>query len=101
MPDHSFHKRGAALTLGEIARRAQCQPAKGVNESYIIEDVAPLDAAGAKDLTFLDNIKYKGQFLKTKAGACIIRPEMEAQAPKGLNLLVSMSPYKSYALAAQ
>src|SRR5262249_45726297 len=63
--------------------------------------VAPLDHAGASDIGFLDNIRYREQFEKTKAGACIVAPEMIKYAPKGMALLLSKNPYKSYALVAQ
>jgi UDP-3-O-[3-hydroxymyristoyl] glucosamine N-acyltransferase len=46
-------------------------------------------------------VKYKEVFLTTRAGACIVSPDMVALAPAGVNLLVSRNPYKSYALVAQ
>ncbi|HPQ51333.1 MAG TPA: UDP-3-O-(3-hydroxymyristoyl)glucosamine N-acyltransferase, partial [Alphaproteobacteria bacterium] len=43
----------------------------------------------------------KDQFEKTKAGACIIHPDMVEFAPDGVRLILSESPYKAYATAAQ
>ncbi len=99
MPDPNFHRRGAALTLGEIAKFTDSQISG--DAAYVVEDVAPLETAGAKNLSFLDNVKYREHFKVTKAGACIVHPELAGQAPKGINLLLSKAPYKAYALAAQ
>lgn len=85
----------------DIARISGAKPGEGCDPSFVIEDIAPLDKAGPKDLSFLDNLKYREQFKVTKAGACIVAADMVALAPKGINLLVSKSPYKSYALTAQ
>jgi UDP-3-O-[3-hydroxymyristoyl] glucosamine N-acyltransferase len=101
MPDHNFHKRSAALTLEQIIRLTGAELSKGSDPSVQIKDVAPLETAGSGDLTFLDNVKYKDQFARTKAAACIVRPELAALAPKGIHLLLSAVPYKAYALAAQ
>ncbi len=101
MPDPRFFKRADPLTLKELARICDAEAAPGSDPGYRVENVAPLDAATPNDLSFLDNVKYKKQFLETRAGICIVAPEFAAQAPKGVHLLLSPTPYKSYALAAQ
>jgi UDP-3-O-[3-hydroxymyristoyl] glucosamine N-acyltransferase len=101
MPDQSFFKRQGPLKLKDIAAATGADLSAGSDGNYVLEDVAPLGTAGPKDLSFLDNIKYKQEFLTTKAGACFIARGLEASAPKGLHLLISAHPYKSYALAAQ
>ncbi len=101
MPDRNFFQRRGPIALAELAGMTGAEPGKGADGSYVIEDVAPLDQAGPKDLSFFDNVKYRDQFLSTKAGACIASPDMATLAPKGVHMLLSASPYKSYALAAQ
>ncbi len=101
MPDPRFHKKSRSYTVGELADLLGCKLCEGANRDYLINDVAPLSSAGANDLSFLDNVKYKQDFLSTKAGACIVTPKMAEIAPKGLICLISDSPYKSYALAAR
>lgn len=66
-----------------------------------IADVAPLDRAGASDISFLDNIKYVDQFAASKAGACFVRPKFVERAPQNMALLVTDDPYTAYALTAQ
>ena len=100
MPDLRFFTPAKdAFSLEEIAQISSCEIIG--DSSKTIMSVAPLDRAGTDDLSFLDNIKYKEQFLDTKAGACFVQPEMVELAPKGVVLLVTPSPYKAYALAAQ
>jgi UDP-3-O-[3-hydroxymyristoyl] glucosamine N-acyltransferase len=101
MPDRNFFKRGRALTLAQIAAITGAEIGPGGNPERIIEDVAPLDGAGPADLSFFDNVKYRGQLTLTKAGACIMDPDFAALAPAGVGLLFSSCPYKAYALAAQ
>lgn len=100
MADPNFFARARAFKAAELAEITGAVLAAG-NADLLLEDVAPLDKAGAADLSFLDNVKYKDQFRASKAGACFIHESMADQAPKGMALLVSAAPYKSYALAAQ
>lgn len=100
MPDFKFFERRPALSLKDISGLSGAE-LPGGQFTYMIEDVAPLDKAGPKDLSFFDNVKYKDQFMVTKAGACFVSADMAPLAPKGVNILISKSPYKAYALTAQ
>jgi UDP-3-O-[3-hydroxymyristoyl] glucosamine N-acyltransferase len=60
-----------------------------------------LETAGADEVTFLDNRKYLEAFARSRAGAAIVDARAIAQAPLGMALLVSATPYKAFALAAQ
>lgn len=101
MPDPRFFKNSGNLTVGILAERLGCQLAKDADHDYELSDVAPLNTAGPYDLSFLDNIKYKSDFAETKAGACFVLPQLASLAPKGVICLVTNSPYKTYARAAQ
>lgn len=101
MPDHRFFNSPSGLSLKDIAAVSRAELSSGADPGFHIRDLAPLDKAGPQDLTFLGNVKYKDQFQATKAGACFVQPEMAQLAPKGLRLLFSSNPHKSYALAAQ
>ncbi len=98
-----FHNAGAvslkeiaALTGAVITSNTSANPA---DTSYT--NVAPLDRAGAKDVSFLDNVKYVDAFAASKAGACFVRPKFSAHAPAGMVLLVTDEPYYCYALTAR
>ena len=102
MADPRFFQNTGEKKLSEIATLCGAELLNpDVFSNTLIRDVAPLDTASAQDLTFLDNRKYKDQFLKTKAGACFVAPNMVDHAPEGVALLVSAAPYRAYALAAQ
>ena len=64
-------------------------------------DVASLKEATNIHLSFLENRKYRADFRATGARAVIIHPNDKGYAPKGATLLLSLNPYKSFALAAQ
>ncbi len=101
MPDSKFFHSSGPKTLAQLAELTEAKLYGDVDAKTSLKDVAPLDKATASDLSFLDNIKYKDDFLKTKAGACFVKPDLVDVAPKGVALLVTYQPYKSYALAAQ
>lgn len=99
MADPKFFDNKGPFSLAELAEKTGCEIVG--DTSLSVNDVAPLDQAGPEQISFLDNIKYKDQFLGTKAGACFVSPAMQDFAPDGCALLVSKQPYKAYALAAQ
>lgn len=89
------------MSLAQICAKAGLDLANPADAGFVVQDVAPLDVASAEHLAFLDNKKYRDQFAHTKAGAVIIHPDMIPLAPSGVRLLLSKTPYKAYALAAQ
>lgn len=101
MANARFFKAPSSYTLAVIAAKCGATLSDENDASFLCTDVAALDQAGPQHLTFLDNKKYKEQFSATNAGVAIIHPDMLNLAPKGLKLLLSNTPYKAYALAAQ
>lgn len=99
MADLRFHNRTGPYSLARIAQASECVLAEPALEDTLITDIAPLDVAGPQDLSFLDNLKYKSAFRVSKAGACIVSQSAASEAPKGMKLLISANPYRSYALA--
>lgn len=98
MADPRFFANQGPFALSELAQRVG---AELVGEDKQISDVAPLAIADKDQLSFLDNIKYKGDFAATKAGACLIHPKHKDVAPAGITLLLSEDPYRAYAKVAQ
>lgn len=101
MPDPKFFSRAGALSLKDISEITGASLGPDASPDYMIRDVAPLDRAGPEHLGFLDNVKYRGDFRSTRAGACFVRPELAGEAPKGLRLLITATPYLAYARTAQ
>lgn len=101
MPDSDFFTRRSSYSLQQLANISSSEIGVGADPDFVVEDVSPLDIAGSQDLSFLDNVKYKDDFMTTKAGACFVSSKLAHLAPDGLQLLISEEPYKAYALAAQ
>lgn len=101
MADPRFFQKNDAVSLNDLAEIVQCPLGAGVDGARLVSDVAPLQTAGADDVSFLDNARYKEAFFVSKAGVCIVSEAMAKHAPDGMICLISASPYRSYALAAQ
>ena len=100
MPDPRFYAAAGPFTLAEIAAAAAARLPAGADPSAKLHDVAPLGAATARHLSFLDNRKYLDAFAATGAGACIAPGALAHRAPPGTTVLASDAPYKAYARAA-
>ncbi len=101
MADPRFFRRAGPFTLGDLAQRCGATLSDPSSANRKIADVAPLASAGGEELSFLDNRKYLSALANSAAGACILAPDLSERAPAGMALLLSSTPYKSYALAAQ
>jgi UDP-3-O-[3-hydroxymyristoyl] glucosamine N-acyltransferase len=101
MADPRFFKNQGPFLLAQIVERCEGRPLADCDMDISFDDVAALSDAGSSHISFFDNIKYKDQFLETKAGAVFVSENMAEHAPENCLALVSSSPYKSYALAAQ
>lgn len=101
MADPRFFDNAGPFSLGRLAKAAGAELSAGSDPDRMMSDVAPLDTAGASDVSFLDNPKYLNQFKTTAAGACIVAPKHAEAAPAGMALLLSPMPYHVYARIAQ
>ncbi len=101
MADPRFFRNKGPFSIADIALVTGCRIENQSDQSIIISDVASLDQAGADQISFFDNVKYKNAFINTKASACFIHEKMVEIAPEGMALFVSQHPYKAYAKCAQ
>jgi UDP-3-O-[3-hydroxymyristoyl] glucosamine N-acyltransferase len=101
MADIDFFKASGPFHLSELAKISVAEIAGSADPLMEIKDVAPLDRAGAGDISFLDNPAYQDSFATSAASACIVSPKFVDQAPDGMALLVCEDPYRGYALIAQ
>ena len=100
MVDPRFFNRAGPFRAAALAQLAGAEIAAGGDGDLEIRDVAPLDSASSGDLSFLDNRKYTDAFAHSAAAACVVEPRFADLAPAGMVLLLSLVPYKAYALAA-
>ena len=90
------------MRLKEIAKRLGCA-LEGYRELEIT-GVAGIEAAGAKELTFLANRKYRRAVETTRAGAILVDPREELpprEGMPGLAVLRSENPYLDFARAIE
>ncbi|MBN43037.1 MAG: UDP-3-O-(3-hydroxymyristoyl)glucosamine N-acyltransferase [Alphaproteobacteria bacterium] len=100
MADSRFFANKGPIVLSDLAELAGATLSEGSDRTLLIDDVAPLDIAGAREISFLDNRKYISAFESSNAAACIVAPEHAERAPAGMALLLSETPYRGYARIA-
>jgi UDP-3-O-[3-hydroxymyristoyl] glucosamine N-acyltransferase len=90
-----------ALTVGEIATLTGAEPGMAADLSRPISDIAALDRAGPRDLTFIDNAKYANELAATRAGACLATARFEPDVPSRVAALRAREPYRAFVMVAR
>ncbi len=101
MADKRFFKKSGPFTLQQLADISECRLAEGVNPEQLIEDVAGLDEATEKDITWAFIPSVRDSLMKSKAAACITSEKFIQYVPQGMAVLISNDPHRSYGLVAQ
>src|SRR5260370_4586832 len=96
-----FFKSAKGMTLAEIAALTGAHPADGVPLDRTITNIAPLDSAGASDLTFFDNPKCLDELAGPRAGACLLAPRFANHTPPRLAVLTVREPYRAFVAIAR
>lgn len=99
MADARFFDRRGPFSLGQIAEFGEAEIVAGSAEA-LLSDVAALSQAGPGHLSFLDNPRYVNELRASSAEACVLAARHVDKAPDGMALLVSETPYRSFALIA-
>ncbi len=66
----------------------------------MLTGVAPLQTAGATEVSFLDNRKYLAALEATRAGAVLLHPDNATHVPAGCVAVVTPEPYAAWARVA-
>lgn len=95
--DARFFRRSGPHPLAVIASTA-----RGVADELelLFEGMAPLQAAGPGEVSFLDNRRYSSALDDTLAGAVIVHPDMAARVPKATVAILTTEPYAAWARVA-
>jgi UDP-3-O-[3-hydroxymyristoyl] glucosamine N-acyltransferase len=101
MADPRFFDRAGPYSLADLAALSGARLSSPADAGRLISDVAPLEAAGPDDVTFLDNRKYLDAFARSRAGAAFVGERLTDCAPAGMALLVTAEAYKAFARTAQ
>ncbi|RDD62130.1 UDP-3-O-(3-hydroxymyristoyl)glucosamine N-acyltransferase [Ferruginivarius sediminum] len=100
MADARFFELAGPYSLNRLEEISGATLANASDAAREFEDVAPLSAARAQDVSFLDNKRYLPDFQASKAGACVVDPTYADHAPAGMALLVTSKPYRAFARIA-
>ncbi len=98
--DPRFFQRAGPFTLGRVAEEAGAALPAGAAADRRMRAVAPLQAAGASDISFFHNRKYLPVLAQTRAGAVIVAPEFAGRVPAGTVALVVADPHMGWARIA-
>jgi UDP-3-O-[3-hydroxymyristoyl] glucosamine N-acyltransferase len=98
--DPRFFGRRGPHSLAAVAAAAGGTIEAGVEPTLSLTGVAPLQAAGPTELSWLDNKRYASLLTETRAGAVILHPDMRANLPPGCVGIVTREPYLGWAQAA-
>lgn len=101
MADPRFFERAGPFTLTALAALSGARLADGADGERRFDDVAPLDSAGPRHVSFFDNPRYADSLARSQAGAAFLAEKSVARAPPGMALLIAGDPYKAYARAAR
>lgn len=95
--DPRFFARSGPFPIAALA--AACGTSVAGSD-LMLHGVAPLQAAGPVEISFLDNRRYATALERTRAGAVIVHPEMASRVPAGTVALVTPEPYAGWARVA-
>lgn len=99
MVDVAFIRREGPFTLAEIAARCGAASGAGSFSDVVVNDVAPLAAAAAGDLTFFADKRLGEALGRTTASACFVTEAHAAALPAGVVALIAREPQRAFALA--
>jgi UDP-3-O-[3-hydroxymyristoyl] glucosamine N-acyltransferase len=101
MSEPRFFPAARPLTVGEIATLTGAEPFPAPDLTRLVSDIAPLDRAGPRDLTFLDNPKYAEALAATRAGACLVAARFVQDVPARVAALRAKEPYRAFIMVAR
>jgi UDP-3-O-[3-hydroxymyristoyl] glucosamine N-acyltransferase len=84
-----------------VAELTGAVPAAKAPLDRVVDDVAPLDLAGIRDLAFLDKERYLDDLAATDAGICLLSERFADRAPAHVAVLITPQPYRAFVAIAQ
>ena len=96
MTEVCFFRDLTGFSLRSVSDILSVPVPHGFDPDTPLAAIAPLDQAGAGDLTFLDNPAYLAQFKVTTATAAIIGKKHQDHCPAGVACFVVDEPYRSF-----
>jgi UDP-3-O-[3-hydroxymyristoyl] glucosamine N-acyltransferase len=101
MTDPFFFHVSGPLALGEVIELTGAETVGELDRAQAVSGVAPLDLAGPGDLSFCDGPRYFDALRGTAASICLLAKRHAAEAPPGIALLLTETPYQAYVAIAR
>jgi UDP-3-O-[3-hydroxymyristoyl] glucosamine N-acyltransferase len=95
MRDSRFIPAPSPLRVDEVAELVGAKLTRG-DPATLILGAAPLEAADAGDLSFLDNPRYVRHLAATRASACLCQTRYAERVPAGVAVLETTEPHRAY-----
>jgi UDP-3-O-[3-hydroxymyristoyl] glucosamine N-acyltransferase len=95
--DPRFFQRAGPFSLAAVVDAAQ---GEAPPRRLMLGGIAPLQAAGPGDVSFLSNRKYLPALEQTRAGAVILHPDLAARVPSGAVAILAEDSYAAWARVA-
>lgn len=92
-----FYERSGPFSLGQVAAAAGGIAA---GTERMLTGIAPLQVAGAGEVSFLTSTKYAAALKDTGAGAVIVNREMSGLVPPSAAVIETETAYESWARVA-
>jgi UDP-3-O-[3-hydroxymyristoyl] glucosamine N-acyltransferase len=99
MADPRFYDNRGPFTLAEICAKAGIAVPEDARGTARIVDLAGLDSAGPRQLSFYAGGKSGEAFIRSAAGFCLV-PKEHPKPPPGMTLLPCLSVNHAFAAAA-
>lgn len=87
--------------MAEVASLTGAEPREGADLSRRLSGIAPVDQAGAGDLTFVADAKFAAALESTKAGAVLTSERFARHVPDGVAVLRTRQPYYDFVMVAR
>ncbi|MGH7057078.1 MAG: UDP-3-O-(3-hydroxymyristoyl)glucosamine N-acyltransferase [Acetobacteraceae bacterium] len=95
--DPRFYEKSGPHPLAAVAAAAGGEVADG---ERLLQGVAPLQSAGPQEVSFFDSPRYAAALSETRAGAVIVRRDMQQCLPQGVAAIVVEEPLRAWARVA-
>jgi UDP-3-O-[3-hydroxymyristoyl] glucosamine N-acyltransferase len=96
-----FFARATDLSVAEIVSMTGAEPCEGADLSRRLTGIAPIDQAGAGDLSFVSEARFAAALKSTQAGAVLTTERFAKHAPDGVTVLLARKPYDAFVTIAR
>lgn len=87
--------------MADIIALTGAEPCEGADLARHVTNIAPIDEAGAGDLSFVSESKFLAGLKSTRAGAVLTSERFARHAPRGVAVLRARKPYDAFVAVAR